>query len=80
MRVKGLDHLVLTVADIARTEAFYCKVLGMRAERFSPADGSTRVALKFGHQKINLHQQGTEFEPKSARSVPCSADLCFLSE
>lgn len=80
MRVTSLDHLVLTVADIAETTAFYTMVLGMRAERFHPADGTTRTALVFGDQKINLHQAGAEFDPKAHRPTPGSADLCFLTE
>jgi catechol 2,3-dioxygenase-like lactoylglutathione lyase family enzyme len=75
-----LDHLVLTVADIARTVEFYTRVLGMQAETFRPADGSTRHALLFGKQKINLHQSGAEFDPKAAHPAPGTADLCFLSK
>lgn len=78
--VQSLDHLVLTVADTAKTVAFYERVLGMVGEQFHPADGSTRWALKFGSQKINLHQHGDEFEPKAERPSPGSADLCFLTE
>ncbi|SPF79360.1 VOC family protein [Pseudoprimorskyibacter insulae] len=74
-----LDHLVLTVADIDQTVAFYTGVLGMIAEQFTPADGSTRWALKFGSQKINLHLAGREWDPKAQTPVPGSADLCFLS-
>lgn len=80
MKLSGLDHLVLTVADIAVTIGFYQDVLGMDAERFTPVDGSERWALKFGRQKINLHQVGVEFEPKAARAATGSADLCFLTE
>lgn len=76
----ALDHLVLTVADIPATVAFYRDVLGMRAEEFHPADGTTRTALTFGAQKINLHAAGREFEPKAARPGPGTADLCFLTE
>lgn len=76
----SLDHLVLTVADIPATCRFYEDVLGMAATRFSPADGSTRWALAFGPQKINLHPAGAEFDPKAAFPTPGSADLCFLSE
>ena len=76
----ALDHLVLTVADIPATVAFYRDVLGMRAEVFHPADGTTRTALTFGAQKINLHAAGQEFEPKAARPGPGTADLCFLTE
>ena len=78
--VQSLDHLVLTVADLDVTLAFYTEVLGMRAERFTPADGSQRWALRFGSQKINLHQAGAEFLPKAARPTTGSADLCFLSD
>ena len=76
----ALDHLVLTVADIPATLAFYQSALGMSATRFTPADGSARWALSFGEQKINLHQAGAEFEPKAAYPGPGTADLCFLTD
>ena len=78
--VTALDHLVLTVRDIDATIAFYTRLLGMQAEQFQPADGSIRHALKFGGQKINLHRQGAEFDPKAKYPAPGTADLCFLSE
>ena len=34
MRIDHLDHLVLTVADIDATVAFYTRVLGMEAVEF----------------------------------------------
>ena len=74
MQVERIDHLVLTVADIEATVAFYRRVLGMRRIDF----GEGRVALAFGRQKINLHQAGREFEPKADRPTPGSADLCFI--
>ncbi len=42
--------------------------------------GSGRKALQFGKQKINLHEQGREFEPKADRPTPGSADLCFITD
>lgn len=78
--VNSFDHLVLTVADITATLAFYCNGLGMRHEVFHPSDGSSRHALKFGAQKINLHEAATPFEPCAARPTPGSADLCLLSD
>ena len=74
MDIEGLDHLVLTVASIDASLAFYERVLGMTRESFS--DG--RVAVRFGGQKINLHEAGREFEPKSRRPTPGSGDLCFI--
>lgn len=75
MRLQRLDHLVLTVADIDATVAFYERVMGMRAITF----GEGRRALRFGEQKINLHEVGREFEPRALRATPGSADLCFLT-
>ena len=75
MRIDSLDHLVLTVADIDISCAFYQRVLGMEIIIF----GAGRKALAFGSQKINLHQIGHEFEPKAQRPTPGSADLCFLT-
>ncbi len=80
LQVRALDHLVLTVASIPATITFYEKILGMRAERFETATGEVRQALMFGQCKINLHQKGSEFEPKAAHPTPGSADLCFLTD
>jgi extradiol dioxygenase family protein len=33
MRIIEMDHIVLNVADVERTIAFYCDVLGMQSER-----------------------------------------------
>jgi len=74
MRINRIDHLVLTVAEIETTVAFYEAVMGMKRIDF----GEGRVALVFGRQKINLHQRGREFEPRAVRAQPGSADLCFI--
>ena len=76
MYVKQLDHLVLTVENIDETVLFYESVLGMQKEVFEGG----RVALKFGSQKINLHEAGKEFEPKAHNAMPGSADLCFITD
>ncbi|OQW70397.1 MAG: VOC family virulence protein [Proteobacteria bacterium ST_bin11] len=75
MKIDSLDHLVLTVKDVDNAVSFYSKALGMDVVTF----GNNRKALSFGSQKINLHQQGKEFEPKAQRPTPGSADLCFLT-
>ena len=69
MRIERLDHLVLTVRDIAATCDFYSKVLGMQVVTF----GAGRKALAFGRQKFNLHEAGREFEPKAEAPTPGSA-------
>jgi len=78
--VSSLDHLVLTVRDLQATCQFYETILGMTPITFAAADGTKRWSLKFGQQKINLHQVGSEFEPKAARPTQGSADLCFLTK
>ena len=74
IKINRLDHLVLTVKDIDKTVDFYTKVLAMEKEIFK----GTRVALKFGNQKINLHLLGSEFVPKAFNAKDGSADLCFI--
>lgn len=74
--IDRLDHLVLTCADLDATAAWYGRVLGMSREVFGPEN---RVALKFGAQKINLHQAGREFSPRARIALPGSADLCFIT-
>ena len=76
MNILSLDHLVLTVKDIQASCEFYAEQLGMEIVTF----GDNRKALRFGQQKINLHQLGQEFEPKAAHPTAGSADLCFLTE
>ncbi|WP_371156521.1 VOC family protein [Jannaschia sp. 2305UL9-9] len=80
MHITALDHLVLTVADPQATAAWYARILGCVAETFHPADGSTRLAVTFGRQKINLHQAGAEFRPHARQPGSGTADLCFLSD
>lgn len=76
MKVTSLDHLVLTVADIEATVHFYAAILG--CEKVVFGDTGERVALRFGNQKINLHQVDCDIAPKAKMPVPGSADLCFL--
>jgi len=76
MKIRRLDHLVLTVRDVQATVQFYTRVLGMEAITF----GNGRQALRFGQQKINLHELGKEIEPKARNAKPGSADICLLAD
>jgi catechol 2,3-dioxygenase-like lactoylglutathione lyase family enzyme len=75
MEITHLDHIVLTVQNLKKTVQFYCEVLGMEKVDFK----NGRVALKYGNQKINLHQVGNEFKPNAANPIPGSSDLCFIT-
>ncbi|HSB79774.1 MAG TPA: VOC family protein [Candidatus Methylomirabilis sp.] len=76
MQLARLDHLVLTVRNLDVSVDFYVRVLGMSLQTFD----KDRKALRFGSQKINLHESGKEFEPKAHHPTPGSADLCFVVE
>ena len=73
--IDHLDHIVLTTARTRECIDFYTRVLGMKLERF----GEGRMALKFGEQKINLHEKGREFEPKATLPAPGALDVCFIA-
>src|SRR5258706_5288632 len=73
--IDHLDHIVLTTARTGECIDFYTRVLGMKLERF----GQGRMALKFGAQKINLHEKGKEFEPKATVALPRTLDVCFIA-
>lgn len=75
MEISHLDHFVLTVENIEQTCRFYHHVLNFEIITFA----NNRKALKFGQQKINLHQAGLEFEPKAKYPTRGSADLCFIT-
>lgn len=79
--IDHLDHLVLTTANEEACVDFYTRVLGMKLESFIGGTPPVeRKAFKFGNQKINLHIQGKEFEPKANIPTPGSLDLCFIAD
>ena len=76
--IDHVDHIVLTTRDLAGCIRFYTEVLGMKLESFrTPSE--TRQALKFGNQKINLHEWGREFTPRAHVAAPGTLDLCFIA-
>jgi inorganic pyrophosphatase len=76
VRITHIDHLVITVNDVARSCEFYSETLGMDVRTFAGG----RKALHFGKYKINLHPAGKEFEPKAKTPTAGSVDLCFIIE
>jgi len=76
MEISRIDHFVITVSDLERTCDFYSRVLGMtvRHEKNRP------TSLHFGEQKINVHQKGKEFKPRSHIPTVGSADFCLITD
>jgi catechol 2,3-dioxygenase-like lactoylglutathione lyase family enzyme len=73
--VDRIDHVVMTCNDIQVTAAWYQRVLGMEREEYG---GKNRTALRFGAQKINLHEVGSEVSPHASVARPGALDLCFV--
>jgi catechol 2,3-dioxygenase-like lactoylglutathione lyase family enzyme len=76
--IDRIDHIVLTTRDREGCIRFYTEVLGMKLEKFrTPTE--ERLALRFGSQKINLHEWGREFAPRAHVAAPGTLDLCFIA-
>ena len=73
--VDRIDHVVMTCNDLSVTAAWYQRVLGMEREEYG---GKNRTALRFGAQKINLHEVGNEVQPHAQIAQPGTLDLCFV--
>ena len=76
--IDHIDHVVLTTRDLSSCLRFYSEILGMKIEKFQTPTG-TRIALKFGNQKINVHEWGREFTPRAHVAAPGTLDLCFIA-
>ena len=82
MKVNALDHIVINVADVARSVDWYCKVLGMEVRVFDPGHGKpVRTSLVFGSQKINLRPRDADKVEwfTADHETAGSDDLCFLT-
>ncbi|MGM0604653.1 MAG: VOC family protein [Halobacteriota archaeon] len=79
MTVDRIDHFVLTVADPERTCAFYEQIEGIEAETFGDSRREVRYALRFGSQKINLHEAGDELDPHAAEPTVGGGDFCLIT-
>jgi catechol 2,3-dioxygenase-like lactoylglutathione lyase family enzyme len=82
MKVSALDHIVINVADVARSVDWYRKVLGMEVKVFDPGHGKpVRTSLAFGQQKINVRPRGADKVEwfTADHEMPGSDDLCFLT-
>jgi catechol 2,3-dioxygenase-like lactoylglutathione lyase family enzyme len=75
--VDRLDHLVVNCRDLEVMASWYQRVLGMDREDFGQP---SRIALKFGGQKLNLRpESATQEEWLAAEVTKAGAqDLCFV--
>lgn len=79
--IDSIDHIVLTVKNINKTIDFYCNILGMKFEEFRVNNNSEiRQCLKFGNQKINIHDYKNLIKPGAKIPRPGTGDICFISD
>ena len=77
----NIDHVVITVSDVNKSIDFYSNILGMELQEYlSSTDNVKRKSLKFGKQKINLHEASKPFKPHAHKPLPGTMDICFISE
>src|SRR3981189_2677268 len=82
VKVNALDHIVINVADVARSVQWYQKILGMEIRVFDPGPGKTpRTSLIFGNQKINVRPRDADKVGwfTADHETAGSDDLCFLT-
>ena len=75
----GIDHVAITVADVATTQAFYDRIFGTEVINDYVQDGRplVRVVLVGGQGRLSLHQLGNGVDLVAAAPTPGSADICF---
>jgi len=82
VKVSAIDHLVINVADVARSAQWYQKILGMEIRVFDPGSGKApRTSLMFGNQKINVRPRDADKVEwfTADHEAAGSDDLCFLT-
>ena len=73
---------MINVTDVARSIAWYQKILGMKVVVFDPGEGKPkRTSLMFGNQKINVRPRDADKAEwfTADHETPGSEDLCFLT-
>jgi catechol 2,3-dioxygenase-like lactoylglutathione lyase family enzyme len=83
VKVNAIDHIVINVADVARSTEWYRKVLGMAVRVFDPGHGKpARTSLVFGNQKINVRPRDADKVEwfTADHEMSGSDDLCFLAD
>ena len=75
MHIVGLDHIVLAVADVERTKAFYERVLGLKAIEQRPG----QWALEVGKNRISL-QKASAMPALAVNTTVGSGNFCLITD
>lgn len=76
MRVRRLDHIVLTVSNIPQATRFYHEVFDMPVIEDQTNENVT--TLRCGHQLIRLQKANRPTNLKADHPTVGSADLCIV--
>ncbi|RMW43628.1 VOC family protein [Lactiplantibacillus pentosus] len=76
VNIRDIDHITLTVTDIARSLRFYHEVFDLPIVTFE----GDRQAVLVGKQKINFETVAAPHQPAAATPTPGSADLCLIAK
>lgn len=74
MKIKSIDHIVITTQNLEKCLHFYGNILDMEID-----DANNRYAVKFGNQKFNIHRGRAEFLPAAKNVTFGSVDICLIA-
>lgn len=77
MKMRRIDHIVLTVTSLEESSRFYHEVFDMPIIDSQTNDDI--ITLRCGHQLIRLQQAGRPTELKAAEPTIGSTDLCLVA-
>ena len=77
MKMRRIDHIVLTVSSLEESSRFYHEVFDMPIIDRQTDDNI--ITLRCGHQLIRLQKTDRSTDLKAARPSIGSADLCVVA-
>lgn len=77
MKMRRIDHVVLTVTDLEQSMRFYHEVFDMPVIKEQSNDDL--ITMRCGHQLIRLQKIDRPTTLKAANPTICSADLCLVA-
>lgn len=77
MKMRRIDHIVLTVTSLEESSRFYHEVFDMPIIDRQTSDSV--ITLRCGHQLIRLQKADCPTDLKAAEPTVGSADLCLVA-
>jgi catechol 2,3-dioxygenase-like lactoylglutathione lyase family enzyme len=80
-RITGLDHVSITVSDLAATRLFFETVFGARRVfEYNLAGRTLACQIYMGGSLLSIHQLGNGVAPVARLPTPGAADFCWRWE